>query len=148
LPRSAERPAEAVRHVMMPLRSAAGGESVLVVEDDEAVLTMAVESLEDLGYRVLVAHNGREALEIVKGNAKIDILFSDIVMPGGINGAELAIEARRLRPSIKVLLTSGYSGAALAGEHGLPADLPVLGKPYRRDELAAQLRVIIGGQAR
>jgi signal transduction histidine kinase/CheY-like chemotaxis protein len=148
LPRSSERPAETVRHTVVPLRIAAGGESVLVVEDDEAVLTMAVESLEDLGYRVLVAHNGREALEIVKGSAKIDILFSDIVMPGGLNGAELAIEARRLRPSIKVLLTSGYSGAALAGEHGLPADLPVLGKPYRRDELAAQLRVVIGGQAR
>jgi two-component system, NtrC family, sensor kinase len=148
LPRSAERPAETVRPAVVPLRTAAGGESVLVVEDDEGVLSMAVESLEDLGYRVLVARNGREALAIVKGNAQIDILFSDIVMPGGINGAELAIEARRLRPSIKVLLTSGYSGAALAGERGLPADLPVLGKPYRRDELAAQLRVIIGGQAR
>jgi CheY-like chemotaxis protein len=120
---------------------------VLVVEDDEAVLAMAIESLEDLGYRVLVAHNGPDALEIVKSVENIDILFSDIVMPGGINGAELAAEARRLRPSIKVLLTSGYTGAALAREHGLPADVPVLGKPYRRDELAARLRVIIGGQA-
>jgi signal transduction histidine kinase/CheY-like chemotaxis protein len=147
LPRSAERPAETVRRDVVPLRTATGSETVLVVEDDEGVLAMAVESLEDLGYRVLVAHNGREALEIVKGNAKIDILFSDIVMPGGINGAELAAEARRLRPSIKVLLTSGYTGAVLAGEHGLPADMPVLGKPYRRDELAAQLRVIVGGQA-
>jgi signal transduction histidine kinase len=148
LPRSAERPVETVRHSVVPLRIATGGETVLVVEDDEAVLTMAIESLEDLGYRVLVAHNGREAMEIVKGSNKIDILFSDIVMPGGINGAELAAEARRLRPSIKVLLTSGYTGAVLAGEHGLPADMPVLGKPYRRDELAAQLRVVIGGQAR
>jgi len=152
LPRSSERPAdrpgEPARSSVVPLRVAEGGESVLVVEDDDEVLVMAVESLEGLGYKVLVAHNGREALEIVKGEEKIDILFSDIVMPGGINGAELAIEARRLRPSIKVLLTSGYSGAALAGQHGLPADLPVLGKPYRRDELAAQLRVVIGGQAR
>jgi CheY-like chemotaxis protein len=137
-----------VRRDVVPLRSAAGSETILVVEDDEAVLATAVESLEDLGYQVLVAHNGREALDIVNGSAKIDILFSDIVMPGGINGAELTAEARRLRPSIKVLLTSGYTGAMLAGEHGLPADLPVLGKPYRRDELAAQLRVIVGGQAR
>ena len=147
LPRSIERTAEHVRSTVLPLRTAQGGETVLVVEDDEAVLAMAVESLEDLGYRVLVAHNGPDALEIVKSLDHIDILFSDIVMPGGINGAELAAEARRLRPSIRVLLTSGYTGTALAREHGLPANMPVLGKPYRRDELAAQLRVIIGGQA-
>jgi CheY-like chemotaxis protein len=147
LPRSTERMTEHVRPGVVPLRTATGGETVLVVEDDEAVLAMAIESLEDLGYRVLVAHNGPDALEIVKSLENIDILFSDIVMPGGINGAELAAEARRLRPSIKVLLTSGYTGAALAREHGLPTNMPVLGKPYRRDELAAQLRVIIGGQS-
>jgi DNA-binding LytR/AlgR family response regulator len=94
---------------------------------------------------VLVAHDGREALAIVNGPERIDILFSDIIMPGGINGAQLAIEARRLRPDIKVLLTSGYTAAALSNEHGLPEELPVLSKPYRRDELAAQLRVIAGG---
>ncbi|MBV8777012.1 MAG: response regulator [Alphaproteobacteria bacterium] len=147
LPRSAERPTETARHSSLPLRSAAGGETVLVVEDDEAVLATAIESLEDLGYRVLVAHNGKDALEIVKSVPSIDILFSDIVMPGGINGAELAAEARRFKPSIKVLLTSGYTGAVLSREHGLPEDVPVLGKPYRRDELAARLRVIIGGQS-
>ena len=95
----------------------------LVVEDDEAVLTMAVESLVDLGYRVLVAHDGREALAIVNGPERIDILFSDIIMPGGINGAQLAIEARRMRPDIKVLLTSGYTAAALSNEHGLSGEL-------------------------
>jgi CheY-like chemotaxis protein len=147
LPRSTERTMEQPRQGVVPLRTASGGETVLVVEDDEAVLTMAIESLEDLGYRVLVAHNGPDALEIVKSLDHIDILFSDIVMPGGINGAELAAEARRIRPSIKVLLTSGYTGAALASDHGLPSNVPVLGKPYRRDELAARLRVIIGGQS-
>ena len=146
LPKSTERITETGRPGPVPLRTAAGSETVLVVEDDEAVLATAVESLTDLGYRVLVAHNGREALDIVNGEEQIDILFSDIVMPGGINGAQLAGEARRLRPSIKVLLTSGYTGVALAHEHGLPEDLPVLGKPYRRDELAARLRVVIGGQ--
>jgi len=145
LPKAAERPAEGDRQSLIPLRSANGGETVLVVEDDEAVLTMAVESLADLGYRVLVAHDGPEALAIVNGPERIDILFSDIVMPGGINGAQLAIEARRLRPGIKVLLTSGYTAAALTNQHGLPEELPVLSKPYRRDELAARLRVIAGG---
>jgi signal transduction histidine kinase len=145
LPIATERPVESDKQSLIPLRSANGDETVLVVEDDEAVLTMAVESLTDLGYRVLVAHDGREALAIVKGPERIDILFSDIIMPGGINGPQLAIEARRLRPGIKVLLTSGYTSAALSNEHGLPVELPVLSKPYRREELAAQLRVIAGG---
>jgi CheY-like chemotaxis protein len=146
LPKSSTQPVAESRRTLMPLRVANGGETVLVVEDDEDVLAMAVESLSDLGYKVLIAHDGEEALAIVRGSQQIDILFSDIVMPGGINGAQLAVEARRLRPDIKVLLTSGYTGAALRNEHGLPDDLPVLGKPYRHDQLAAQLRVIIGGQ--
>jgi len=145
LPKAAERSVEGERTSLLPLRSANGGETVLVVEDDEAVLAMAIESLADLGYRVLVAHDGLEALAIVNGPERIDILFSDIVMPGGINGAQLAIEARRLRPGIKVLLTSGYAAGALSKEHGLPEELTVLSKPYRRDELAAQLRVVAGG---
>ena len=147
LPKANERLIADEKQQLIPLRSANGGETVLVVEDDEAVLAMAIESLTDLGYRVLVAHNSQEALAIVKGSERIDILFSDIVMPGGINGAKLAVEARRLRPDIKVLLTSGYTAAALSNEHGLPEELPILSKPYRKDELAAQLRVIAGGRA-
>lgn len=147
LPKANERLIADEKQQLIPLRSANGGETVLVVEDDEAVLAMAIESLTDLGYRVLVAHDGQEALAMVKGSESIDILFSDIVMPGGINGAKLAVEARRLRPDIKVLLTSGYTAAALSNEHGLPEELPILSKPYRKDELAAQLRVIAGGHA-
>ena len=146
LPKANERLIANEKQQLIPLRSANGGETVLVVEDDEAVLAMAIESLTDLGYRVLVAHNSQEALAIVKGSERIDILFSDIVMPGDINGEKLAVEARRLRPDIKVLLTSGYTAAALSNEHGLPEELPILSKPYRRDELAAQLRVIAGGR--
>ena len=147
LPKASERLIAGEKQQLIPLRSANGGETVLVVEDDEAVLAMAIESVTDLGYRVLVAHDSQEALAIVKGSERIDILFSDIVMPGGVNGAQLAVEARRLRPDIKVLLTSGYTAAALSNEHGLPKELPILSKPYRRDELAAQLRVIGGGLA-
>jgi signal transduction histidine kinase/CheY-like chemotaxis protein len=147
LPKASERLIAGEKQQLIPLRSANGGETVLVVEDDEAVLAMAIESVTDLGYRVLVAHDSQEALAIVKGSERIDILFSDIVMPGGVNGAQLAVEARRLRPDIKVLLTSGYTAAALSNERGLPKELPILSKPYRRDELAAQLRVIGGGRA-
>src|SRR4029077_908231 len=125
---------------------ASDGETVLVVEDDESVLTMATETLMDLGYHVLLAHDGREALRIVNGSEKVDVLFSDIVMPGGMNGVQLAIEARRIQPRIRVLLTSGYTAAALADKPGLPKEFPVLGKPYRRDQLASQLREIINGE--
>ena len=148
LPKASEQTVAAPeRQSLLPLRSANGEETILVVEDETDVLNMAVESLTDLGYRVLIARDGREALDIISGPERIDILFSDVVMPGGINGAELATEARRLRPEIKVLLTSGYTAAALGKEHALPPELPVLSKPYRREELSAQLRVIAGGRS-
>jgi CheY-like chemotaxis protein len=124
-----------------------GRETVLVVDDDDSVLETAKETVAYLGYRVLSAHNGREALQILKSAETVDLLFSDIVMPGGINGVQLATEARRFRPSLKILLTSGYTAAALRDKHGLPKDFPVLGKPYRRDQLAANLREIINSQA-
>jgi signal transduction histidine kinase/ActR/RegA family two-component response regulator len=123
------------------------GGTVLVVDDDEAVLETAKQTAADLGYRVLAAHNGQEALQSLKGSEKIDLLFSDVVMPGGLNGIQLAEEARRLQPTLKVLLTSGHSDAVLMDKRGLPKALPVLGKPYRRDQLAANLRKIISSHA-
>ena len=126
-----------------PLRPAGDGETILLVEDDEEVLGMAVESLEELRYSVIVARDAREALDHLGRAGRIDILFSDVVMPGGMNGTQLASEARRLRPDLKILLTSGYV-ADLDGDqtvgHG---ELTVLNKPYRRDELACALRVAL-----
>ena len=152
LPRSAERPAEPVEPVpsTMPLRAATGAEVVLVVEDDHEVGALASESLRELGYQTLVAHDAAEALEILRvADRRIDILFSDVVMPGGMNGAQLAVEARRLRPTLKVLLTSGYTADALSDQHGVLDDLStaLLRKPYRAEDLAAQLRVVLGGRA-
>src|SRR5438270_9636343 len=82
-----------------------------------------------------------------KEATRVDLLFSDIVMPGGINGVQLAREARRLKPKLKVLLTSGYTAAVLTNEHRLPKEFPVLGKPYRREQLASNLREIIKSPA-
>ena len=127
----------------VPLRPAAAGETVLLVEDDEQVLSMAIESLEELRYRVVVAHNAHEALQHLNGPERIDIMFSDVVMPGGMNGVQLAVEARRLRPELKVLLTSGYVGDA-PNQKPIAEDVVVLNKPYRRDELAQKLRVVLG----
>lgn len=123
------------------LRRAEAGETVLAVEDEPAVLSAVVENLADLGYRVVPARDAAEALDWLRGGERVDVLFSDVVMPGGMNGVQLAVEAGRLRPGLRVLLTSGYTGEALAGEHSVPPDVPILTKPYRREELAARLKV-------
>ncbi len=128
------------------LRRAIEGETVLLVEDDEEVLSMAVESLEELRYNVVAARNAAEALLHLKGEQRLDIMFSDIMMPGGMNGTQLAVEARRIRPGIKVLLTSGYV-ADLDDEQVVGrGETAVLSKPYRRDELARSLRVVLGNE--
>jgi signal transduction histidine kinase len=126
-------------------QSASGRGTILVVEDDEDVLTVTAESLRELGYQVVTAANATRALEILRGDQPIDLLFSDVIIPGGTNGAQLAVTARHVRPELKVLLTSGYTAAALSLEHGLPDNLNVVGKPYERDELAKKLRLAIGG---
>ena len=123
------------------LRRAEVGEAVLAVEDEPAVLAAVVENLSDLGYQVLSARDAAEALDLLRSTARVDVLFSDVVMPGGMNGVQLAVEAGRLRPGLRVVLTSGYTNEALAGEHGVPIDVPVLTKPYRREELARLLKV-------
>ena len=144
-PQSAELPAQKPRFAAptTELHPAEGGETVLLVEDDEQVRAMAVESLEELRYTVLVARDARQALDHVDGSGRIDVMFSDVVMPGGMDGAQLAIEARRRRPTLKILLTSGYVGEP-ASEKMLAAGVDVLTKPYRRDELARTLRGVLG----
>ena len=81
----------------------------------------------------------------LRWQSSVDLLFSDVIIPGDTNGAQLAVTARRTRPGLKVLLGSGYTAAALSLEHGLPDNLNVVGKPYQRDELAKKLRLAIGG---
>jgi signal transduction histidine kinase len=143
LPKSSEPLAEVVKASRtMPVRRASrAGDTVLVVEDEPRVLELAVQELKELGYCVLTASRAEQALEILRGDNQIDLLFSDIVMPGGMNGAQLAVEARRIRPDIKILLTSGYSSEALTS-HGIPSDVDLLQKPYRRDELVERMRVV------
>jgi CheY-like chemotaxis protein len=118
-------------------------ENVLVVEDDPSVLALAIEMLTDLGYRVKTASDGAGALEILRRGDPVDLLFSDVVMPGGYTGVQLALEARKLRPGIQVLLTSGYTGEALAPHQVGRAELPLIEKPYRQADLAAKLREVL-----
>jgi signal transduction histidine kinase len=146
LPQSSSRPVMVEASPKTTSLGATGGRgTILVVEDDQDVLTVTAESLRELGYQVVTAVDAAGALKILRGDQPIDLLFSDVIIPGGTNGAQLADTARHVRPELKVLLGSGYTAAALSLEHGLPDNLDVVGKPYQRDELATKLRLAIGG---
>jgi PAS domain S-box-containing protein len=117
-----------------------GRETILIVEDDKAVRTIAVNILKGLGYAVQEAENGQAALVILQSSSAIDLLFTDLIMPGGMSGQDLLREARQHRPNLKALFTSGYSEQFLKDRGSIDADVPILGKPYRRQKLAAAIR--------
>jgi CheY-like chemotaxis protein len=116
---------------------------VLVVEDDPLMRKHALQILETLGYRVLAAGNAQEALVILRQPQPLDLLFSDIVMPGGVDGPHLAEVARQLRPALRVLLSTGYADMLVNDTQGGGTALPVIPKPYRRLELARKLRDVL-----
>ncbi|WP_209425054.1 PAS domain S-box protein [Pararhodobacter sp. SW119] len=120
-----------------------GTESILVVEDDRLVREHLVARLEGMGYRVTAAETGPQALDALKQTPDIDLLLTDIVLPGGMNGRVLADTARGERPDLKVLFTSGYSENAIVHHGRLDPGVELLGKPYRRDQLAAKVRKVL-----
>jgi PAS domain S-box-containing protein len=126
-----------------PAPAPGGRETILVVEDDALVRQHVIGMLETLGYRVLGAANGREAIEQLRAHPEIDLLFTDVVMPGGMNGRTLADAAQALRPELPVLFTSGYTEDAIVHHGRLDPDVHLLRKPYRRQELAARLRQLL-----
>jgi PAS domain S-box-containing protein len=119
-----------------------GDATILVVEDDPDVREMIVGILSDLGYRTLVAANGPEALAILDRDHSVDLLFTDIVMPAGMSGTELARQASRLRPDLKVLLSSGYTREANRWRSGR-AEFPFIAKPYRPTTLGEKLEEVL-----
>ncbi|MFN4354456.1 ATP-binding protein [Parvibaculum sp.] len=116
---------------------------ILVVEDDELVRQNVLHQLADLGYHVTGAENGAKALHILKADESIDLLFTDVVMPGGMNGRQLAEAAAKLRPGLKVLFTSGYTENAIVHQGRLDRGVQLVSKPYRREELAAKIRKVL-----
>ena len=122
---------------------AIGAESILLVEDDDALRAYGVELLNDLGYNVLAAPNAAAALEIIERGHPIDLLFTDVVMPGGMNGRELAEEAMRRRPGLKVLFTTGYTRNAIVHQGRLDPGLQMIGKPFTYQELGSRIRAIL-----
>ena len=121
----------------------AGSETILVVEDDEMVRAYVEGGLKALGYRVIVTPSAPAALEILRGPEKVHLLFTDVVMPGGMFGTELAKEAARLRPDLKILLTSGHTEHPVDALDGGGREVRILNKPYRRHDLAATLRSVL-----
>lgn len=124
-----------------------GTETILVVEDDDMVRTHVERQLRSLGYRVRSARDGPAALAILGSPEEIDLMFTDVVMPGGMNGAQLVAAAQRLRPTLRVLYTSGYSDDAIVRQIRRDPGFELLGKPYRRQDLAARLRRVLNGRA-
>jgi signal transduction histidine kinase/CheY-like chemotaxis protein len=126
-----------------PIATPTGSETILLVEDNDMVRGYMENELKALGYRVIVTLNGPAALEVLRRPGQIDLLFTDVVMPGGLFGPQLAKEASRLRPGLKVLFTSGYS------EHPVTSaerpDARILNKPFRRHDLALMLRSVLQG---
>ena len=145
LPRCPETPVEKVA-----VRESAGDEvgigqaKVLLVEDDVDVRDSTADLLTTFGFQVISAQEGREALSILDRDAAIDVLLSDIAMPGGMNGAQLAVEARRTHPDLKVLLASGYPASILAQKYDLPQNVRVLCKPFMPGDLLKEIHRLTG----
>jgi PAS domain S-box-containing protein len=147
LPRYSGRADDTAAEAAPEAARAIGRESILVVEDDEDLRIYASEILRELGYRVLEAANGAEALTFLDREADIDLLLTDVVMPGGINGRELADEVTRRRPALKVLFTTGYTRNAIVHHGRLDPGIHLIGKPFSFQELAAKVRTRLDASA-
>ncbi len=115
-------------------------ETILVVDDDASLRAVAEAILSSLGYRIVTVANGKAALAALDETPDIDLLFTDMVLPGGMSGAELAERARQRRPALKVLFVSGYTGGAIEYGADLKAGERFLPKPYRKAQIAQTLR--------
>jgi two-component system NtrC family sensor kinase len=124
-------------------QAASGSETVLIVEDNEQVNRLAVEALRERSYRVLTAADGVEALGMLGGAPHIDLLLTDVVLPGGMNGRQLAEAVLRLRPAIKVLYMTGYTRNAIIHHGRLDPDIDLLTKPFTADALARKIRYVL-----
>ncbi|MGB9365044.1 MAG: PAS domain S-box protein [Xanthobacteraceae bacterium] len=126
-----------------PVRTPVGRETVLVVEDNDAVRKVAVKILQGLGYQVREAADGPSALAILRAPGSIDLLFTDLIMPKGISGQELLTRARALRPELKALFTSGYSERFIKDKGATQEGVALLSKPYRSQSLAEAVRAAL-----
>jgi CheY-like chemotaxis protein len=139
-------PRAEAQNAQLPQRAAVttptGNETILVVDDNPNVRKAVVRQLHDLGYRTIEAESGPAALTLVHDGARFDLLLTDVVMPGGITGYDLADELRQTQPDLKVLFTSGYTELAASTNHSR-SDAPLLSKPYRKQDLGRAVRAAL-----
>jgi len=146
LPRE-HAPEAVAREAMSHGASIGGAETILVAEDDGGVRDIVVGTLEELGYHVLMAGDASAALGLIESGRKIDLLFTDVVMPGPLKSPELAQIIKRRFPGTAVLFTSGYTENSTAAGGRLDPDVDLLPKPYTRDDLAEKIRHVLGRHA-
>lgn len=123
-------------------------ETILLVEDDEEVNRFATEVLRDEGYDVISTHEGPSALRLLDANPNVKMLFTDVVLPGGMNGRQIADEAKRRRPDLKVLFSTGYTRNAIIHQGRLDSDVELLTKPFTPDDLISKVRQMLDGNAK
>jgi PAS domain S-box-containing protein len=126
---------------------AASEETILVVEDDDDVRAYSVEILRELGYRVIEAHDGPSALRLLERQVRVDLLFTDVVLPGGMTGAQVAAQARGAKPELKVLFTTGYARNAIVHHGRLDQGVQLITKPFSMSDLATRIRDVLDGLA-
>lgn len=124
-----------------------GAETIFVVEDDTLVRNFVTAQLQSLGYRTVAAADSKAALQLIEAGQAFDLLFTDVVIPGGMSGRELAEEVAKRRPGLKVLYTSGYTDNAIVHHGKLDDGVMLLTKPYRRNQLAEMIRKALNGGA-
>jgi CheY-like chemotaxis protein len=118
-------------------------ETILVVEDDDDVCAYSANTLRDLGYHVLEAHDGPSAIKALERKLRIDLLFTDVVLPGGMTGAQVAAQAAALRPGLKVLFTTSYARNAIIHQGRLDRGVELIVKPFSSADLAARVRDLL-----
>ncbi len=121
------------------------GETVLVVDDEPSVRMLVTEVLEDLGYTAIEAEDGRAGLKILESARRIDLLITDVGLPGGLNGRQLADAARMTRPGLNILFITGYAESAVIGRESLASGMSIIAKPFALEALAARIQAIISG---
>ncbi len=148
LPRYEAEGAEIEAPPVMPIPEGSSQETVLVVEDEEAVRAYSADALRELGYRVVEAADGQSALRLLESAGPIDLLFTDVVLPGGMTGAQLAAQVRAVRPGIRVLFTTGYARNAIFHHGRLDKGVQLITKPFSFPDLAAKVRDVLDGLSR